>query len=223
MTHVCAACESEMSAIVVWGAGGHAKVVAQSLRRNGSWRLVGFIDDVRPQRLGEPFEGAVVLGGREVLPGLLAQGTRHLMLAFGDNVARLQLWRELVALGFEFPSVVDAHAVVADDAVLGPGCYVGVGAVIQPGARLGAQVIVNTGAVIEHDCRVGDGAHLCPRTCIAGHVEVGGCAWIGVGAVVRDHCRVGAHSLVGMGSVVVKDVPERVVAYGHPCHLIRKV
>jgi UDP-N-acetylbacillosamine N-acetyltransferase len=212
-----------MNPIVIVGAGGHAKVVAQTLRRLASWELLGFIDEVNPRRVGEPFEGSTILGGREILGALLERGVGSLAIAFGDNGARLASWQQIAALGFDFPTIVDPHAVVAEGVRMGPGSYVAAGAIVQPGAELGAQVIVNTGAIVEHDCRVGDGVHICPRACLAGHVQVGRGAWIGAGALVRDRVNVGESAFVGIGALVIRDVQPKILAYGQPAREVRKV
>jgi sugar O-acyltransferase (sialic acid O-acetyltransferase NeuD family) len=212
-----------MESIAILGAGGHAKVVAQTIRRLSSWMLVGAIDEVDPGRAGTPFEGVTVLGGREVLEPLLRSGTKAIALGFGDNAARLQRFQELLALGFEFPTLVDPHAVVADGVPIGAGTYVAAGAIVQPGAKIGSQVILNTAAVVEHDCRVGDGVHVCPGACLAGHVQVGRGAWIGAGSVVKDRVSVGDDAFVGIGSVVLSDIPSKMLVHGHPARSIRKV
>lgn len=211
-----------MPPIVIFGAGGHAKVVADSLRRLGGWQVEGFVDDLAPERAGEPFGGAVVLGGRGVLPALRERGVDALVLAFGHNHARLALAEQLGAQGWRFPPVVDPLASVAADVQLGPGCYVGAAAVVEPGSRIGAQAIVNTGAIVCHDSEVGDGAHVCPRACLGGHARVGRAAWIGIGSVLRDRARVGARALVGAGSLVLTEVPDGMVAWGQPARVIRE-
>ena len=211
-----------MDLIVVWGAGGHAKVVAQSLRRERRWRVHGFIDDLNPGRARETLGGSVVLGGRDALAGAQGSGVGDLALAFGSNSARLALGAEYGALGWRFPAIIDPHAIVADDVVLGEGSYVAAGAVVQPGARIGSQVIINTGAIVEHDCRVADGVHMCPRACLAGHAEVGRGAWVGAGALVREGVKVGAGAFVGIGALVVADVEPGWMVYGHPARPIRK-
>ncbi|MEO7338761.1 MAG: acetyltransferase [Caldimonas sp.] len=208
-----------MNSIIIWGAGGHAKVVAQSIRRAGVWQVEGHLDDQDPGRAGEAFCGSRVLGGREMLASLQRRGIEAMVLAFGHNFARLALWRELAALGWQFPSVVDAHAVVADDVRIGAGSYLAAGAVVQPGAHIGAQVIVNTAASVDHDGQIGDGVHLAPRCCLAGHVTVGRGTFIGAGSVVRDRVRIGAGSTIGAGSLVLADLPDDVVAFGHPARV----
>lgn len=212
-----------MQGLVIFGAGGHAKVVADSVRRLGGWRIEGFVDDVSPGRAGEAFCGARVIGGRSALPALRERGVEAIVLGFGHNQARLALAAELAAAGWRFPSIVDPRASVAGEAALGEGVYVGVGAVVEPGARIGAQTIVNTGAVVCHDADIGAGGHVCPRVCIGGHAVVGRGAWVGIGAVVRDRATIGEWSLVGAGALVLGSLPAGVVAYGQPARVIRKV
>jgi sugar O-acyltransferase (sialic acid O-acetyltransferase NeuD family) len=208
--------------VAIWGAAGHAKVVADAMRRTPGLEVIGFIDDTAPQRRGEPFCGGLVLGGRELLPGLLRDGV-SLMLAFGHNAARLALGEDLQAMGFRFPVVVHPAAVLSPDCVVGAGTFVGAGAILQADSKVGAHAIINTAAVVEHDCSVGDGVHLGPRVTLSGRVSVGRGTWLGTGAVVRDGVTIGERSIVGMGSVVRHDVPDGVVAYGCPARVVRQL
>lgn len=211
-----------MQPIVIFGAGGHAKVVADVMRRLGQWHVEGFIDDVQPRRTGELYCDSRVLGGRAVLPPLRERGVASIVLAFGHNAARLALADELAAQGWTFPAIVDPRAAVAADVLVGPGCYVAAGVIIEPGVRLGAQTIVNTGAIVCHDVEIDAGVHVCPRVCIGGHAAIGRGAWVGIGAVVRDRARIGEGALVGAGALVLEEVPDGVVAYGHPARPMRK-
>jgi sugar O-acyltransferase (sialic acid O-acetyltransferase NeuD family) len=206
--------------IVIWGAAGHAKVVADVLRATAQFELVGLIDDTAPQRRGELHYGIPILGGREMLDALLANGTR-LMFGFGDNAARLRIGAEMAARGFVFPTLVHPSAVVSPTAQIGAGSFVAAGAVVNSDARVGAQVIVNSGAIVEHDNEVGDGVHLSPRACLSGWVRVGRASWIGSGAVVRDRITIGERCVVGVGSVVVADIPDAAMAYGCPARVVR--
>jgi sugar O-acyltransferase (sialic acid O-acetyltransferase NeuD family) len=206
---------------VIWGAGGHAKVVAEILRLNGH-EVIGFLDGVNAQRKGSEFYGASVLGGEDVLVELLDSGVTHAMVAFGDNRLRIRAADRLVALGFHLVSAVHPTAACAVDVSIGEGTVVAAGAVVGPSTKVGRNAIVNTQASLDHDCVVGDGAHVGPGAIVTGEVEVEDCAWIGAGAVIADHRRIGADAIVGAGAVVVKDVPEAVVVVGVPARILRK-
>lgn len=211
---------ADRTPIVIWGAAGHAKVVGDVLRALPQFELVGLIDDTAPQRRGERHYGISILGGREVLDGLLAEGTR-LVFGFGDNAARLRIGAEMAARGFVFPTLVHPTAIVSPSAQIGAGSFVAAGAIVNADAKVGAQAIVNSGAIVEHDNEIGDGVHLSPRACLSGWVKVGRGSWIGSGAVVRDRITIGARCVIGVGSVVVGDIPDASMAYGCPARVVR--
>lgn len=209
--------------LVIWGASGHAMVVADIVRLQRHYEIVGFLDNVSPQRHGTEFCGALILGGEEQIEKLLDQGVDHILLGFGDCEARLELTFLLQKKGFTLPVVVHPHAVVAEDVVLGPGTVVAAGAVVNPGSKVGSTVIINTSASVDHECIIEDAAHICPGVRLAGRVRVGAATQVGIGTSVIERVSIGAGSIIGAGSVVVEDIPERVVAYGVPAKVRRGV
>jgi acetyltransferase EpsM len=209
--------------VAVWGASGHALVVADILRLTGRCRIAGFLDDVNPGRRGEAFCGAKVLGGREQLAALRRRGVRHLALAFGDCAGRLELAELARERGFTLLTAVHPRAVVAGDVALGEGTVVAAGAVINPAARIGRVVIVNTSASVDHECLVEAGAHVAPGAHLAARVTVGRGAWVGLGAAVKEGVSIGAGACVGAGAVVLADVPPGMLAYGVPARAVKRV
>lgn len=207
--------------LVIWGASGHARVVADIVRLDGQYAIAGFLDDVAGERAGETFEGSPILGGREQLEQSRRAGVTHLIVAFGNCESRVAAGRFAVERGFVLGTAVHPSAVIAASARIGAGTVVAANAVINPGVTIGESVIVNTGATIDHDCTLGDGVHVSPGACLAGQVSVGACAWIGIGAAVTDKRKIGEGSWIGAGAVVVRDIPERVVAYGVPARVVR--
>ena len=211
-----------MKILAIYGAGGHAKVVAEIARLNG-WDVAGFLDGTNPARKGEEFYGSTILGGEEELPNLLRSGLRNVVVGFGDNKLRLHVGQQLAALGFGTPSLVHPSAVCAADVMIGDGAVLAAGVVVGPSTRIGAHAIINTQASLDHECVVMDAAHVGPGAVITGAVEIGRCAWIGAGAVVIDHKQIGGDAIVGAGAVVVQDVPEAVVVAGVPARITREV
>jgi len=204
--------------LVIWGASGHARVVADIVRLNGVYDIAGFIDDINPERAGELFEGSPILGGRETLAKYRGA---HLIVAFGDNEGRLAAARIAVEHGLRLGTAIHPSAVVAASARIGAGTVVAANAVINPGAIIGENAIVNTAASVDHDCVLGDGVHVSPGARLAGGVVAGDCAWIGIGAVVADGRRIGRGVWIGAGAAVVSDIPDNVVAYGVPARVVR--
>lgn len=208
--------------MLVWGASGHAKVIADIVRLAGALEIVGYLDDVNPHPPGAMFLGAPLYTRVGDLAILRSRGVGCLIVGFGDCAARLRLASVAREYGFSLATAVHPRAVVAEDVRIGAGTVVAGGAVVNPGTVLGENVIVNTGSVVDHDCIVEDGAHICPGTRLAGDVTVGRGAWVGIGATVIEKIRIGAGAFVGAGAVVVRDVPEKVVVAGVPARILRE-
>lgn len=211
-----------MDKVVVWGASGHALVVADILRLMGNYVIVGYLDSVSPHRRGESFGGANVLGGREHLEDLKRSGVNNLALGVGDCKARLELANVAMNLGFTLITAVHPSATVSSSVGVGAGSVLCAGSVVNPEAKLGLAVIVNTCASVDHECVIGDGVHISPGAHLAGKVTVGRETTLGIGSVARDGINIGERCIIGAGSVIVSDLPAGIMAYGVPARVIRK-
>jgi acetyltransferase EpsM len=207
------------SNLVIWGAGGHALVVADIVRCQGGYTIAGFLDDANPARRGQPFSGAAIFGGREQLGSLRSAEITHAIIAIGDCAVRLALADVAISNGLTLVSAIHPRAVIAADVVIGDGTVVAAGAVINPGTKIGRNAIVNTSASIDHECDIEDGAHICPGARLGGNVRVGRGAWVGIGATVLPGVVIGQGATVGAGAVVLKDIPPSVVAFGVPARI----
>ncbi|MCS6855175.1 MAG: acetyltransferase [Elioraea sp.] len=183
--------------VVILGAGGHGRVVADILTLAG-WQVDGFLDDARDG----PVLGLPVLGAfaRAFEPGFLAG--RCALVALGDSAKRAAISRTLVERGVGLATAIHPSAVVARDAAIGAGTTVAAGAVVGVTARIGRFCIVNTGASVDHDCVVEDGAFLAPGVRLCGGVRVGEGAFLGAGAIVLPGGQIAAGALVPAGAVV---------------------
>jgi UDP-N-acetylbacillosamine N-acetyltransferase len=208
---------------VCWGASGHARSVVNALRSYPDIEIVGYLDDVNPDRHGQFFEGEKILGGHEHLDILAEQGITTCVLGFGHCLRRIEVGRMLLQKGFTLLGVLHPKALIASDAVIGEGTVVLAGAIIDPGCRIGNYVIINNGAIVNHECVIGDGVHVCPGVNIAGRTTIGQGCWLGIGSILIDKIRVGDHVFIGAGSVVTKDIPSGCLVYGNPARVIRPI
>ena len=95
------------------------------------------------------------------------------------------------------------------------------GVVVTPGARLGRGVLLNTSCSVDHQSVIGDFAHVSAGATVGANVAVGARTLIGLGANVASTWRVGADALIGAGALVVRDIPDGVVAFGVPARIQR--
>jgi perosamine synthetase len=203
--------------VVIAGAGGHGRVVADILKltlKQGS--ILGFIDDNENAR-GGTVAGLPVLGGMsELLELSRTNPAIQVVIAIGDNAARRKKAEEIYRLGINFTKAIHPGAVIAEGVTVGEGTVVMAGAVINTETVIGKHVIINTSSSVDHDCVINDFAHISPGSHLGGGVLVGEGAQVGIGAAVLPYRRVGEGALVGAGAVVVKDIPPGVIAKGVP-------
>ena len=201
--------------LIVFGAGGHAKVVIDIVERQGKYEIAGLLDD-DPRHRGKRFFGYPVLGTRADLPGLITAQLRHAIVTIGDNASRATVATHLERQGWSFATAVHPGAVLGRGVKIGAGCVIMAGCIINADAYLGAHVIVNTAATVDHDCRVEDAVHIAPGCHLCGDVSVGQSSLLGVGCVITPGVRIGRKAVVGAGSTVIRDVPDGAKVSGSP-------
>ncbi|MEZ5374928.1 MAG: acetyltransferase [Acidimicrobiales bacterium] len=197
----------------IYGAGGHAHVVATVLEDLGI-EVVGMFED-HPER-SHPLSD-------KMLPGIVELGERVLLdhpvvLGVGDNTVR-----QTVAglIGSRFLTAVHPSALIAKRVTIGTGTVVLQGSVIQHNTKLGEHVLINTSASVDHDNVIGDFAHISPNATLCGHVVVGEGSHVGAGATLLPSIRVGKWATVGAGAVVTEDVPDFATVVGVPARVIK--
>jgi len=205
-------------AVVVVGAGGHAKVAIEALRHSG-YRVIGCTDFDTTRR---SVVGVNVLGGDEQLPEIRRTGVRFAFPAIGNNGIREEKGAELVALGFELPAAVGPSAILSPSAQIGRGVALFGGAVVNADARIEDFAIINTNASVDHDCRIGRAVHVAPGCSIAGCVQIGDRTFLGAGTSVIPSIMIGSDVLIGAGSVVIRNLPDGVTAVGAPARILEK-
>jgi sugar O-acyltransferase (sialic acid O-acetyltransferase NeuD family) len=205
--------------VVVVGAGGHGKVVAEALSLMVSDEIDGFID------CNEAIQGTCVLG-RPVIAGhdwLFREAEERLIavaLGIGNEFDRQRLWRECTENGIQVLTVIHPDATIASSTVIGEGAVVLAKAVLNADSQVGRGAIINTAAVIEHDVTIGDFAHVAPNATTGGGVRIGALCHIGLGAQILPGIAIGSRTSVGAGAVVLHDLPEQVVAVGNPARIL---
>lgn len=198
--------------IIIIGAGGHAKVIADIVIKNGD-TLLGFLDDAAV---------GTVTGEHTVL-GTVADCVRYadearFIIGIGNNATRRKI-AEQYAL--DWYTAIHPSAQIAFGVTIGEGTAVMANAVINSDTVIGRHGIVNTAAVVEHDNVVGDYVHISPHATLCGVVMVGENTHIGAGATVIQVTRVCADCIVGAGAVVVKDIDTAGTYIGVPAKRVQ--
>ena len=69
---------------------------------------------------------------------------------------------------------------------------------------------------------IGDYSSISAGSVTGGYVTLGKYSAITLGVTVLDRLNIGENTVVGAGSLVLKNLPNDVLAYGNPCKIIRK-
>lgn len=203
-----------LSDVVVFGAGGHGKVVADALLERRE-KVLGFVDDSLPA--GTTVMDLPVLGPAT----WLRERSVRVALGIGHNEDRARAAELCRGATCEFVTVIHPRASVARSAVIGEGAVVLALAVVNAGATIGVGAIINSGCVVEHDCSVGRFAHISPNATMSGNCHVADLAHLGASAVMIPGTALGERSIVGAGATVIRDVPPNVIAMGVPARVHR--
>ena len=207
-----------MTSLLILGAGGHGRVLAETAIAQGNFTNIAFLDDVFEQQplqqkqLGWPLLGPLKLSFNSAL----LQSYPSAVVGIGHAGTRLNWLKHLATLGFELPSLIHPTAWVSPSSTLAAGSVVLSQASVQSHACIGSGAILNTGCSIDHDSHLSDGVHVCPGARLAGGVQVGSRSWIGIGASVIQNIHIGSDVTVGAGAAVVRDLPNGITAVGVP-------
>lgn len=212
-----------MNRVLIWGGGGHGKVVADVARALGM-EIAGFVD-ADPAKLGstvEPGGAAVVLSEQALMRHFPSDsppaGADRVVLAVGDNASRSRCRKSIPE---KFLTVlVHPSAIVSPSARLDAGVVVMPGAIVNASAVVGPGAIINTGAVVEHDCVVAEDAHVAPAAVLSGGVRVGARTLVGAGSVTLPQIVIGSDATIGAGAVVVSAVADNATVAGNPARIV---
>lgn len=208
--------------VIGLGAGGHAKVLIETLQLLGQHQLVGLLER-NPGATGHVM-GIPILGNDMLLAKLADKGITHFFVgvgSIGNTAPRIRLYELAVSYRLEAVEIIHPTAIIAPSVQYGKGFVALAGSIVNTAATIGDHVLINTGAIVEHDCSIGDHVHIASGAKLASTVRVGRGAHIGAGAVIRQAITIGENATVGLGAVVVKDVPENVTVVGCPARILK--
>ena len=186
--------------LLVVGAGGHGRSVAEAVLMLGDFDLVGFLDDGAFASGGDVW-GLPVLGPANAFADYAAL-VSHAVVAIGNNALRQKMCAQLQAAGFALARVVHPRAIVSPRAQLAEGVAVMAGAIVGTEAVLGQGVIVNCGAVVDHHAQVHDFGHLGVNACMAGGSVLGSLAWMQAGSAIGYGVQLAAGTVLKPGEAL---------------------
>lgn len=201
--------------LAILGAGGHGGVIADSAESLG-WKVSFFSDG----HSGQVSQWEILGSGALLLER--ASEFEGVMVAIGNNVARLDWLNRLQTAGARIATIIDRTAIVSSQASIGEGCFLAPGSIVNRATTIARGCIINTAATVDHDCHVGEACHLSPGVHLSGTVRIGRMSWLGTGTSVRNNVVIGDAVVAGVGSVIVNDIASGLMVVGIPARPLER-
>ena len=202
-----------MKKLVIIGASGHGKVVADIAEKSGYDEII-FLDD---NEFVKTCGGYPVVGQSSKAVSLNCD----VIVAIGNATIRQRIQENLEDTGVKLATLVHPNAVIADSVEIGIGTVVAAGAVLNPDTKVGKSCIINTCSSVDHDCEIGDYVHVSVGAHVAGTARIGERTWIGAGATVSNNVSICGDCIIGVGAAVVKNIEEKGTYVGVPARELK--
>lgn len=192
-----------MNKLIIIGASGHGKVIADIAVKLGYENIVFLDDDAAIKECA----GFPVVGK-----------TDEAINMDGDKVVAIgnARTRERISKNIKTVSLIHPNASISRRVKIGEGTVVMAGAIINSDTVIGDGCIINTGASVDHDCLIDNYCHVAVGAHIAGTCHVGERTWIGAGATVSNNVNICSGCMVGAGAVVIKNIENAGAYVGVP-------
>ena len=208
---------------ILWGSGGHAKVLADIILAQGS-RLTALFDNKNVKKALPDIPMYIGIDGFEKWISSQADLSNFAGLAaIGGNKGRdrLKIHALFRERGIFVPTLVHTSAIVSPNVHIGSGTQILALANIASDAYVGESCIINHRASVDHECNLGHGVHLAPGATLCGCVNIGDNVLVGAGAIILPRITISSNAIIGAGAIVTSDVPTGTTFIGNPAKQLK--
>lgn len=190
-----------MKDLILIGGGGHCKSVIDVIEQEGKFNIIGIIDI--PEKFGEKILDCNVIGNDSELHAI-SKTCKNAFISIGQidtPQLRIELFKNLLQIGFSIPTIVSPRAYVSKHAIIGMGTIVMHDVVINADTEIGDNCIINTKSIVEHGSKIESHCHISTGAIINGEVTIGKGSFIGSGSVTKQGIKIEKNFFAKAGSV----------------------
>ena len=191
--------------MLIYGAGGHAKVIISCVNASGDSVQAIFDDDLSKKEISKSYDPILF-------------GDKSIIIAIGNNNIRRTIAQKI---SHHFGNVIHPTAIIDKSVLIEEGTVILHESILQAGTVIAKHVIINTRVSIDHDCHIADFVHIAPGVILCGNVHVGENTFIGAGSIVVPNVTIGNNCFIAAGSVITRSIPDNSIARGNPGRIIK--
>lgn len=211
-----------MKKLFIYCCGGLGREVLELAREINEtykkWDEIGFIDD---NKVADLVNEAKVYIYDDIINDSSIYDI-EVVIASGEPQYRKNIYEKLKRDNIKLATLIHPNCGISKYNSIGEGCILMNGVILTTNINLKTCVVIYSNSVITHDVEIGDFSVVSLGCNVSGEVNIGSCTYIGSGVSIRDEVVIGNNSIIGIGSVVTKDIPDDVVAYGNPVKVVKQ-
>jgi len=213
-----------MKKIIIFGCGGHAKIVRDCIIDEKKYTILGFVDDKNYNQSSS--WNVKYLGSIKNLSSILKkEKSKNLfgIVAVGSNIVRKKIVNQVEKINrkFQWANVIHPSSVIFKSVKIGHGNMFLAGSIICSNTKIKNHVSINTGSFIDHDNIFSDYSSTGPGAATGGKVKIGKGSFLGIGAAVKDNIEIGENTIIGGQSFICKNCKSHSLYYGVPAKRIK--
>lgn len=201
--------------LIIVGASGHGKVIADIALKMNQWEKISFLDDDESLKTSLGLE---VIG--KTKDAFKHKTNADFFVAIGKNDTRERVLESFIQEGLSIATLVHPSAIIGIGVEIGIGTAIMAGVVINSSTLIGKGCIINTSSSIDHDNVIEDYVHVSPGVRLAGTVIIGKKCWLGIGSSVSNNINISSGCILGAGGCVINSIEEPGIYVGLPARRI---
>jgi sugar O-acyltransferase (sialic acid O-acetyltransferase NeuD family) len=209
----------EKEKIIIVGCGEQARVTIDAIEDQDRYQIYGLVTN-NDQELHQRVYGYEVICKDDDVQRLLSENADikgyflGVGVGTGSMARRFELYTWLDKL-LEAINIISPQSVISKYSRMGKGNFIEAYARIANGVTIGNHCLIQSFTSINHDQTICDNVLIGCNVSMAGK-RIGSHTTIADGSSIGFKKSVGENCLVTDGTVITKDLPDNVIAYGNP-------